>query len=257
MANLDQSLNEGHFARKQIFCKDWLIAWSHRSRFEIGLQLAQQCAGQRVLDYGCGDGTFLALLGAQSTAPALAVGAELQADNVRSCQQRIGKAGRLEFSLISDLDRPTHRGAYDSIFCMEVLEHVVEPERVLDQFVQLLAPQGRLFISVPVETGLPMLVKQVVRHVAGWRGIGDYPGIAPYTWREYVASVFAGPTQHVARPIHYDEDGRGSYCHKGFNWMALREMLAQRFDIEQTISSPLPWLSPQLASQVWFLARKK
>jgi hypothetical protein len=44
--------------------------------------------------------------------------------------------------------------------------------------------------------------------------------------------------------------------HKGFNWMALRNRLARRFVIDRVVASPLSWLGPHLATQVWFVARK-
>ncbi len=42
---LDAELGKGHYAAKQIFCKDPLIAWSHRRRFEVGLRLARASQG--------------------------------------------------------------------------------------------------------------------------------------------------------------------------------------------------------------------
>ena len=77
MPNVPREVGAGHFARKQIDSRDPLIAWSHRRRFRTGLALARPFAGGRVLDYGCGDGTFLGLLQASGTPPALAVGAEI------------------------------------------------------------------------------------------------------------------------------------------------------------------------------------
>src|SRR5690348_13315487 len=50
----------GHYAKKQIFCKDPVIAWSHRSRFQVARKLLEVYGSQILLDYGCGDGTFLA-----------------------------------------------------------------------------------------------------------------------------------------------------------------------------------------------------
>src|SRR2546426_620456 len=122
MAISDQSIEDGHFAKKQILCKDWLISWSHRRRFNLGLLLAQQFAGKRVLDYGCGDGTFLAMLMAQRTSPAKACGAELLAENVKNCRDRLSQSD-VSFVLLYELDNDEHRGAYDAVICMEVLEH--------------------------------------------------------------------------------------------------------------------------------------
>jgi SAM-dependent methyltransferase len=252
--NLEPSLREGHYAAKQIFCKDRLIAWSHRRRFDTGLALAQQFAGRRVLDYGCGDGTFLAMLSATAGRPAEAVGAELDDHQVLDCQTRLGGLAGFSFVSIDSLDAPSHHGRYDAVICMEVLEHVVELDAVIDRLYRLLAPDGTLLVSVPVETGLPLLVKQAARCIAGWRGLGDYPGTSPYSWREYGASVFAGSRPHLTRPV-YGERMR-FHDHKGFNWMALRDRLAERFAISRVVASPMPWLGPHLATQVWFLARK-
>ncbi len=109
---------------------------------------------------------------------------------------------------------------------MEVLEHVIDPLPLLADFERLLAPGGTLVISVPIETGLPILVKQVVRRVAGWRRIGDYPGTSSYTPRELAKSVFAASRQHIIRPVFPRSDGRLFHDHKGFNWRALRATVA-------------------------------
>jgi SAM-dependent methyltransferase len=257
MSRLHDAPAEGHYALKQIFSKSWLIAWSHRRRFETALRLAGRFAGGRVLDYGCGDGTFLAVLMRGPNAPAMGIGAEMTQDVVTDCSTRLSDIPNLSFVLLAELQQAQHRGAYDAVVCMEVLEHVVEVDLVLDSLVSLLAPGGRLLISVPVETGFPLLVKQTVRCVAGWRGIGHYPGTTPYAWRELAASVFAGPQPHVRRPLHHAADGSTFHDHKGFNWMVLREKLAARLVIEAVASSPVRALPPHLASQVWFLARTR
>jgi SAM-dependent methyltransferase len=250
----DLALRDGHYAAKQIFSRDRLVAWSHRRRFETGLDLARAFRGQRALDYGCGDGTFLAMLWATSDRPLEAVGAELDDGQVADCRARLGGRPGLTFETIASLDAPVHQARYDAVVCMEVLEHVVDLDTVVDRLFRLLAPAGTLLVSVPVETGLPLLVKQTVRQIAGWRGIGDYPGTSPYTLREYGASVFAGSSPHLARPVY--GGAIPFHDHKGFNWMALRDRLARRFTLERVVASPLPRLGPRLATQVWFVARK-
>ncbi|MEK7684047.1 MAG: methyltransferase domain-containing protein [Verrucomicrobiota bacterium] len=254
---MNEVIGQGHFARKQIFCSSKLISWSHRRRFQIGLALARSFAGQTILDYGCGDGTFLALLMESKDRPGCAVGAEIDERLVEDSQNRFASIPRLSFVRLKDLKTAEHAGRYDAVFCMEVLEHVVEIEPLLNDFDRLLAPTGQLLISVPVEIGLPIIIKQVVRRIAGWRGLGDYPGTSPYSVSELWASVFARERQHIKRPLHRQPDGSAFYDHKGFNWKLLRKKIGQRFKLLQTVASPLTWLPPRWGSQVWFKAGPK
>ena len=255
--DLDRDLARGHYAAKQIFCNDRLIAWSHRSRFEMGLALARRFGGKRLLDYGSGDGTFLAMLDASDAPPAEALGVELDDAQVDDCRRRFAGRPRLRFALIQELDDDRHRGYYDGVVCMEVLEHVVALDTIVDRLWRTLADDGTLIVSVPVETGLPLLLKQAARRVAGWRGIGDYPGTSPYTFREYVSSVFAGARPHLKRPIYGVDGPTPFHDHKGFNWMALRDRLQSRFVLEDTLASPISWAGPHLGTQAWFVMRKR
>jgi len=252
------NLQDGHYAAKQIYSKDRLVAWSHRRRFETGLRLASVFRGRRILDYGCGDGTFLAMLWAADARPAAAVGAEIDDKQVDDCRARLGELTGVTFEHIDDLDGDAHKGVYDGVVCMEVLEHVVELDAIIDRLYRVLADDGTLIVSVPVEIGPALLVKQAARRVAGWRGIGDYPGTSPYTLREYVAGVFAGRAQHIVRPV-YNVGGAGHpfHDHKGFNWKTLADRLSHCFEIRRIVASPIALLGPRFATQVWFVARKK
>jgi SAM-dependent methyltransferase len=252
MANLPSAAASGHYARKQLLSRDALVAWSHARRFETGVALAQEFAGKRILDYGCGDGTFLAMTMMTAAAPAIAVGAELMQPAIDDCRERYRDESRLQFVRVSDLGAVEHQHGYDAVFCMEVLEHVVDCGPELSRFATLLAPGGKLIISVPVETGLPLLVKQTVRKIAGWRGIGHYPGTTSYSFGELASSVFAGATPHVARPV-FRNDAGPFHDHKGFNWMVLRDQLSRHFTIERCLASPFAWLGPRLATQVWLI----
>jgi 2-polyprenyl-3-methyl-5-hydroxy-6-metoxy-1,4-benzoquinol methylase len=257
MAHVPDPVGAGYFARQQIYSRDPLIAWSHRRRFRTALVLARPFTGGRVLDYGCGDGTFVGLLQTSGAPPAVAVGAEIDPRVVADCRHRFASLSGVRFMDVAALDRDDEAGSYDAIFCMEVLEHVDDALPVLAEFERLLKPGGTLVISVPIETGLPLPVKQLVRRVAGWRGIGDYPGTSSYTPRELVASVFAASTQHIVRPVFQRGDGAAFHDHKGFNWRLLRALVAARFDLLRTLTSPFSWTGPQLGTQVWFVARRR
>jgi SAM-dependent methyltransferase len=251
------ALRAGYYAQSQIYSRFGLISWSHRGRFAAALRIAREIGGARTLDYGCGDGTFLGMLMGGEAAPRLAVGAELYPSIVADCRQRFEAQKGLHFIVVEDLDRSAHEGAYDVVYCMEVLEHVVDPALLLDRFNRLLAPGGTLVISVPIEIGIPVVVKQIVRRIAGWRGIGHYPGTTGYTPFELVRSVMAGATQHITRPIFTADDGSTSHDHKGFNWRFLRELVRDRFDLARESTSPVERLGPHFGTQRWLIARKR
>ncbi len=253
MTDLRNAIKRGQYARKQLFSRDRLVAWSHGRRFEAAVSLASAFRGGRLLDYGSGDGTFVALLMMTPAAPAEAVGAELASEIVEDCRRRYRNEKRLRFVTVKDLDNPEHTGRYDAVFCMEVLEHVVDWEPELARMSRLLAPGGTLIVSVPVEIGAMVVVKQIVREIAGWRKIGHYPGTTSYSWTELISAVFAGNRQHVTRPVFDNGSGR-THDHKGFNWKVLRDCLSRQFVIEQIVASPLKPLGPHLATQVWFVA---
>lgn len=256
MADLRDAVSGGHYARKQILSRDKLVAWSHARRFATALTIARDFAGKRILDFGSGDGTFLALAMMADAPPASAVGAELLDDVVEDCRARYAAESRMSFVRVTALDTPEHAHTYDAVFCMEVLEHVVDWEPELARMARLLKPGGALIVSVPVETGIPVLVKQIVRAFAGWRRIGHYPGTTSYSWRELASAVFAGRTQHVRRPV-FDLGSGPCHDHFGFNWRLLHERLKRQFDVTRVVASPFAWLGPDIATQVWFICRAR
>jgi SAM-dependent methyltransferase len=249
------SHREGHYARKQIFSRDRLVAWSHRRRFATALTLVEPFAGKRVLDYGCGDGTFLALSLAAARSPAAGIGAELSHHAVADCLTRYRDEPRLQFVHVSELNQPGHVGQYVrcSAWSARARRRLGSG---IDRLEQCLAPGGALIISVPVETGLPLLVKQTVRRIAGWRGIGHYPGTSSYSWVELGISVVAGARTHIARPV-FDAGTGPVHDHKGFNWMVLWERLGRLFRVVRALASPFTWPGPHLATQAWFVCRRR
>ena len=251
-----KKIEDGHYAKKQIHCKSRLIAWSHQSRFDYGIKLAERCYNQVILDYGCGDGTFLNMLKHSDHPPLKSVGAEITDKLIQDCISRLGSDDEMEFRSIESLKTKEHDHRFDAIFCMEVLEHVVEPLPILEDFRRWLKPDGRLIISVPVETGPALLVKQVARRIAGWRGLGDYPGFDPYTFKELFLGLVAGTKQHIRRPIHRNEAaGYESHDHKGFNWKYLRSLIEKNFIVESVHGTPLSWAPIGCCSQVWMITK--
>lgn len=246
-------LASGEYARKQIYCPSRVVAWSHRSRFRLAARLATGGAGGRLLDYGCGDGTFMLLtLGMFAEA----VGADLDSAEFAECRRRLGGLPGLTFLRTADLVGPRQRRTYDVVTCMEVLEHCVDAERVrvLEHLHGLVAARGRVVISVPIEIGPALAGKQLFRALAAWQGQGDYRHRETYSPRELMNATFGRPGLARARYELRTASGPMAACgHKGFDWRILQKEIMARFAVERRLFTPLGRLGPLLNSQVWFV----
>jgi 2-polyprenyl-3-methyl-5-hydroxy-6-metoxy-1,4-benzoquinol methylase len=251
---LTDVLRTGDYARKQIFCPSRVVAWSHGSRFKVAVHLAAaSAAGGRVLDYGCGDGTFLAMTHGTF---AEAVGADIDEAQLAECRQRLAGLRRVVFVSAAEIEHGPHRQAYDAVTCMEVLEHCLDAERVrvLRRLREAVKPAGRVIISVPIEVGPALVGKQIFRAIAAWRGHGDYRHREIYSARELVAAALARP--RLARAEYEVETPQGTmrYCgHKGFDWRAVEREIRAQFVVEERRFTPMPALGALMNSQVWFV----
>lgn len=93
----------------------------------------------KALDFGCGLGVTLRLLGAIS---AQAVGYD--PSPVRAETVRMNDA-----IVVGSLEEIALRGPFDLLICDNVLEHVPEPKRTLQFIASVCKPGSVLFISVP------------------------------------------------------------------------------------------------------------
>lgn len=254
--SLEHCLQTGHYARKQLFSRNRILQWSHRSRFEMARRMLEPYAGGRLLDYGCGDGTLLAMV--HDLFPR-AMGAEIDRARVEECQTRLHSYPAINFTLTSELARPEHEAAYDVVLCTEVLEHCLDSavDAALDDFARTVSRTGTVIISVPVEIGPALALKQLVRSIAAWQGLGDYEHREKYTFAEFRMMLTANDRTQIERPIYStsiasDVDLK-HHGHKGFNWRILESKLCRRFEIRKIHFSPLDGAGRWFASQIWFV----
>lgn len=245
----DAVLRSGDYARKQIYCPSGVVRWSHGARFRLAATLAREHAGGRLLDYGCGDGTFVAMVHEGFAAVA---GADVEPRQIGECRRRLGHLPGVSFMLTRDIEDAS---CWDVITCMEVLEHCLEDERrrVIDRLSRLVAPGGTVIVSVPVEVGPSIVAKQSMRALAGLRRLGDYRHRERYSAIELMRSAIG---EGIPRVILRGEGPDGPYeyyGHKGFDYRDVRAELARRFRIQRSVFTPMTWFGPILNSQAWFI----
>jgi SAM-dependent methyltransferase len=96
----------------------------------------------RVLDLGCGEGATLFHLGE----PDGAVGVDLFPEKVAFAQQRLP---RCRFVAASALDLPFDAKSFDHVIVRDVIHHIPEPDRLMDEIARVVAPGGRVDVLEP------------------------------------------------------------------------------------------------------------
>ena len=118
-------------------------------RTSLSVLTSHIAPGARVLDLGCGSGAIGRYLAQRDGAGTTVIdGLTISADEARlaSPHYRRVEVADLDNARLSDLF-PAQ--GYDAIVCADVLEHIRQSPRVLAECRQLLAPQGRLLLSIP------------------------------------------------------------------------------------------------------------
>ena len=210
--------------------------FSHRKRFSIAQRLLRVSAVHRVLDYGAGDGYFLRVLA--STTPAATMIAYDPSEEMLS--QIRGATSHQAIAAVSDVSTFQDH-SFDRIVCLEVLEHMKENEQIdtVRQIRRLLAVDGLLLVSVPVEIGPSAIAKNIARLMVGH----SHPGAS---LRNVVRSAFGMSVERDAARV----------SHIGFDHRALKGLFEScGWEVESTVCSPWPLLGSVLNSQIFFVLR--
>ena len=105
--------------------------------------VAPQVAGKRVIDMACGEGYGADLLAGAGAASV--VGVEANPDAFEHARLRYRRANlRFERSMVEVYAEPC-----DAIVFLQTIEHVQDPDAVLEHFKAMLAPGGVVFVSTP------------------------------------------------------------------------------------------------------------
>jgi len=123
--------------------EDVQVAYEHYHRY---LWAASLTKGRDVLDLGSGEGFGSAILAAEAKT---VQGVDIDEPTVSHSQLNYVVAN-LDFRVGSALGLDAFaENTFDVVVAFEVLEHVLEQERVLEEIDRVLAPDGLLIISTP------------------------------------------------------------------------------------------------------------
>lgn len=139
-----------------------------KARVDVALDMIKSERGKtgnalRVLDVGCGDGTYSEMISDMGNE---VYGIDIRPDRVERAKQKGVKAS------VADLTKglPFKDEFFDLIYAAEVLEHIYDTEFFLQEAKRVLRKNGTLIVTVPNIACLPNRIRAILglypKHVA-------------------------------------------------------------------------------------------
>lgn len=228
-----------------------LTRLAHRSRFSVVLDAIGSTRYTKALDFGCGDGWLLRTAYDRGIITS-GIGVDLAPNMIAEAQANFADAPGFLFCQPQEISEKVLPQSCDLIFCTETLEHVENPEKVIDLIIPYSQSDAKIVISVPIEIGPSLIAKQIGRYFANLKGGYGYERYRP---SELLAAAFlwdasSFPSSHSTQTPHK--------AHKGFDYRKLEGLLKQKINIDRQMFSPFPWLGKYVNSTViWIGSLKK
>lgn len=134
--------------KNNLFQRYW-----HRTRFLKAEKLITPVKGN-ILDIGCHGGLFTSQI-KQKCCPKSVYGIDVSFAAIKKAIQRIPKG---HFQVADAHNLPFKNNFFDAAFCMEVLEHVDDPQKVMVEMKRVLVKGGYGLVLVPTDNFLFKLI---------------------------------------------------------------------------------------------------
>ncbi len=120
-------------------------------RFRRVVKIFSALKGDRLLDMGCGDGTATVAL-KRAIGASEAVGVDIDPAAVAAASRKGIEAFQGD---ISSIRLPYEDACFDAVYCGEVIEHLFDPDHLLEEIHRVLKPKGVCVMTTPNLAGWP------------------------------------------------------------------------------------------------------
>ena len=141
---------------------------SHDVIYKAALRNFSNPSPRRILDFGAGVGQFTTALAA--------VFPEAEVTGADIMERPDSLAANIHW-IAADLngDIPIEDGSFDTIFSLEVIEHLENPRKYFRELYRILSPQGRAIITTPNIRSLRSLVSFALKGCFAYFDDTNYP----------------------------------------------------------------------------------
>jgi ubiquinone/menaquinone biosynthesis C-methylase UbiE len=150
--------------KKNIFQRFW-----HFQRFKNISKISTPVKGA-ILDVGCADGTFSEIIFKKTKAEKI-IGIDVLKKSVEYAAKRFKNKEKMSFMVADAENLPFKDNQFGAVFCLEALEHILDPKKAILEMKRVLRPGGYLIILVPTDSLLFLVLWQIVLMTWGkhWR----------------------------------------------------------------------------------------
>jgi 2-polyprenyl-3-methyl-5-hydroxy-6-metoxy-1,4-benzoquinol methylase len=181
----------------------------------------------RILDIGCSDGPFLPTLNYYAKS---IIANDILEDRVREAKNLIdfslNKSKKVNLICSDGQYLPFKENNFDFIFCLEVLEHITRPDHFLRELFRVLKKNGTLICTLPIETGLSLLIRNFIGKIA------NFPR-PKYKLKQYFQRVLLKKG---------GREYKGEVGHKNFDWREIKNNIKLHFKIIKMKFIPINYL---------------
>lgn len=151
-AGFDKYAKRGAYHWEFISNNPWKHHCPTEARYRAILQARPGWRGVKVVDVGCGDG---ALAGCLVKAGALVTGVEPESVGRELARGEFNRHG-LVGTFVAQLEE-LPSDAFDVAVCSDVIEHVSQPEKLLQDLRRVVRPGGMVVVTTPIRlTEIPL-----------------------------------------------------------------------------------------------------
>jgi len=144
---MDKLVMEEDHMEKLYNSKNPLVKYIHNKRLDEVMKFIPRDKNLRVLDAGCGEGQLLKKIADDRKVVQL-YGTDVTKIALENAKKRIPHA-KLTLSDLTSLKYQDD--FFDIIICTEVIEHITQYKKVLDEFKRVLKKKGLLILTFPNE----------------------------------------------------------------------------------------------------------
>lgn len=219
-----------------------LLTWYFYKRLDTAVKMAEISPTDTALDIGCWMGHLeLTLVGLANYVIGMDKANELCREpyfDVRveswNCLRiaaelnTIESGGKLSDNLIftrGDILRiPLPASSADKVFCLDIIEHISEPTKAFQELARVLKPSGILVISLPIELGSALLLRQLVAWFTNFSRENRSPKVV-------IKSLITNSVE--------ENVSRGGLHHSGYDWQMDVNLISEYFTLLERRFIPL------------------